>query len=866
MDVLQPAQTASTPALQPQLVDVPVFNRPSRPNLGLKGRPIILRANHFHISMPRGFVHHYNIYIQPDNCPRMVNHEIICAMVSAYSQVFDSVRPVYDGRNNFFTKDPLPIGKDKVELEVTLPGGSKDRIFCVYIKWLSQISLFALEEALEGRTRQIPYDTIFALDVIIRYFPLMTYTPVGRSFFFPPEGNYHSLSGGREIWHGFHQSVKPSKWKLMLNIDVTATAFHKAQSMIEFMCELLNIQNIRNQRKTLSDAQILKFAKVIKGFKIEVTHCGKMRRKYKVCNVTSKSAKTLTFPLQLENGQTVACTVAKYFLDKYKIKLRYSYLPCLHVGQEHGHIYLPIEICNLIAGQPVKNLNEIETSSMIETTIINAPDREQEINSLIRQANLNNGLYLQEFGLTISNNMMEVRGRILPPPKLQYGRTLPDQKEFHVQQILPQQGFWDMRGKQFFTGVEIRIWALVCFVSQNTICENELKNFITQLQTISNEAGMPLVGEPCYCKYAKGIDSVEPMFNYLKSTFTGLQLLIIVLPGKTRVYAEVKRVGDNVLGIATQCVQAKNVTSPSFQVFSNLCLKINAKLGGINSILVPSIRSKVFNEPLLFLGASIFHPSVYDINNQSIAAVVGSMDAHPSRYTSTVLLQQYRQENIQELSSMVKDLLIMFYKSTGGFKPHRVILYRDGVTEKQFSRVLQYELAAIREACLKLEVDYKPGITYIIVQKQHHTRLFCADKKEQFGKSGNIPAGTIVDVGITHPTEFDFYLCSHQVVQGTSRPSHYYVLWDDNNFESDELQNLTYQLCYTYVRCTRSVSIPAPLYYAHLVTLRARYHLAKKEDCFKKPHKSGCGEDQTLSVVEHNIQVHAESKKVMYFA
>ena len=31
-------------------------------------------------------------------------------------------------------------------------------------------------------------------------------------------------------------------------------------------------------------------------------------------------------------------------------------------------------------------------------------------------------------------------------------------------------------------------------------------------------------------------------------------------------------------------------------------------------------------------------------------------------------------------------------------------------------------------------------------------RLFCADKKEQSGKSGNIPAGTTVDVGITHPT------------------------------------------------------------------------------------------------------------------
>lgn len=65
--------------------------------------------------------------------------------------------------------------------------------------------------------------------------------------------------------------------------------------------------------------------------------------------------------------------------------------------------------------------------------------------------------------------------------------------------------------------------------------------------------------------------------------------------------------------------------------------------------------------------------------------------------------------------------------------------------------------------------------------------------------------------------------------QGTSRPSHYHVLWDDNCFTADELQLLTYQLCHTYVRCTRSVSIPAPAYYAHLVAFRARYHLVDKE-------------------------------------
>jgi len=45
------------------------------------------------------------------------------------------------------------------------------------------------------------------------------YTPVGRSFFSAPEGYTPPLGGGREVWFGFHQSMRPSQWKMMLNID-----------------------------------------------------------------------------------------------------------------------------------------------------------------------------------------------------------------------------------------------------------------------------------------------------------------------------------------------------------------------------------------------------------------------------------------------------------------------------------------------------------------------------------------------------------------------------------------------------------------------------------------------------------------------
>lgn len=60
--------------------------------------------------------------------------------------------------------------------------------------------------------------------------------------------------------------------------------------------------------------------------------------------------------------------------------------------------------------------------------------------------------------------------------------------------------------------------------------------FTDQLRKISRDAGMPIQGQPCFCKYAQGADSVEPMFRHLKYTYQGLQLVVVILPGKTPVY------------------------------------------------------------------------------------------------------------------------------------------------------------------------------------------------------------------------------------------------------------------------------------------------------------------------------------------
>jgi len=132
--------STSTGSLSPTSDSTPHFICPRRPNLGRDGRPIQLKANHFQISMPRGFIHHYLINIQPDKCPRKVNRDIIETMVQAYGKIFNNLKPVFDGRNNMYTRDPLPIGNDSIELDVTLPGEGKDRVFRVTMKWNAQVS------------------------------------------------------------------------------------------------------------------------------------------------------------------------------------------------------------------------------------------------------------------------------------------------------------------------------------------------------------------------------------------------------------------------------------------------------------------------------------------------------------------------------------------------------------------------------------------------------------------------------------------------------------------------------------------------------------------------------------------------------
>ncbi|KAF2293015.1 hypothetical protein GH714_035086 [Hevea brasiliensis] len=140
------------------------------------------------------------------------------------------------------------------------------------------------------------------------------------------------------------------------------------------------------------------------------------------------------------------------------------------------------------------------------------------------------------------------------------------------------------------------------------------------------------------------------------------------------------------------------------------------------------------------------------------------------------------------------------------------MLHLNGVAESQFSKVLNVEVEQILKAYqdhFKSEVDI-PKFTVIVAQKDRHTKLFQDISPE------NVPSGTVVDTEIVHPRNYDFYLCAHASMTGTSRPAHYHILLDEIGFSPDELQNLIHALSYVNQRSTTAIRTVAPLRYANL--------------------------------------------------
>jgi eukaryotic translation initiation factor 2C len=440
--------------------------------------------------------------------------------------------------------------------------------------------------------------------------------------------------------------------------------------------------------------------------------------------------------------------------------------------------------------------------------------------------------------------------------------TEEEQKDPHS--MTPHQGVWNLsHGKKLFSVNQDLLdeWILISFGS---ISHEETNRFIQSLTLKAQEMGIKMLPPK---RTARAQGSIEGLFQRAMSCSSNLRLIVFLVTGEEGVYNEIKLVGDVYHGIPTQCILERNAKRLHVSFLSNLILKINTKLGGTNGVIANTAESglrTILPKKTMIVGVDVTHPDQSTVLS-SVAAVVASFDQDCCRYSASVRVQS-KNEVVQDFPEMVVQLLQTYQGKNKGDLPDHVIIYRDGVSGGQYSAVLEYELRGLKEACKSLKSNYSPSVTVIIVQKRHHTRFIPTEESKGVGRCNNIPPGTVVDTQCVHPTHFDFYLCSHFGVQGTSRPTHYVVIHDDNDLKADQLQKLTYNLCHVYAKCNRSISIPAAVQYAHLAAYRARVHMHAVLGSETPSNNSLPGHQQQL-LKQYNDMIIVDPKltSMMYF-
>nr|AGH29124.1 Ago3 [Schistosoma japonicum] len=726
-------------------------------------------------------------------------------------QVADSLHDfiIYDGGHDIYSVDRLPgIGTVSVEKEMNIidPLGRDNLVLKYQIMEVQQVSTDDIQQYIDNpkaTSLNMPQESIRLIDCMLRTVSKRSLVSFGRSALFYDRPVKVVADKLFSIYKGFITSVRP-QWKVRINIDMTFKAFFTAGNLADVMYEKYGDNMARCSTQMAHDLRRIR-VETEKFYKSDNGNA--YSRRFTVHGVSSVPADRLMI-------EELKQSVAAYFDQHHHIKLKYPELPCVKVDQKR-EVYMPMELLNILPYQ-APNASKAEVASeVVRCAAVRPQERFRELVEFASTMSKSHPLF-QLFQVKIANKPVDVKSRVLQPPTAVFSRREAIQLKAGSWNILD---FYEPARR----GVEI-LWGIIC-VPSNPRSRGDVEKVTIELPKVANRFGVSFSNKPLViqCHVAQ----LEKTFaEFLRQ---GCNFIVFILYDELA-YAVIKRLGDLRLGVRTQCVRGSTLRKPN--VFPNLLLKLNGKLGGVNWI-IPNLVERS-NELIMVFGADVTHPAPTQIQQirKSVAAVVGSVSLDLMRYGAIVRQQattergnKTTREIIDNLQTSVVELLMLYLRNTNGRFPKRIIFYRDGVSEGQFENVLVEELAAIQRACTEIRPGEEPAITFIVVQKRHHIRF-----KPNDPRSRNVEPGTVVDTNITHPREFDFYICSHEGIQGTSKPSHYHILYDDSNFSSDALQIFSYYLCYAYMRCSRSVSYPAPVYYSHLAAFRARDWLSNMSE------------------------------------
>lgn len=747
---------------------------------------------------------------------------------------------IYDGNKLAWSMKPYGQVRMIVDLDVEngrQPDTTGKQTFRIHVNQTKSFSLNVLNAYMSGQashTTQV-LEGINFLDHLMREGPSndSRLVPLKASFFRREGGDKMDLGGSIEAWRGIFQSVRPAQGnKMVINLDVSNTTFWKPQGLLETIIQkngLRDPSQIANVFNRQSDA--IATGKYLKKLNVKAFYKGNPapEKEWKIEKVASVSANTHRIKWRV-NGQDTGemVTVTAYFQRKYNLNLKFPALPMIQVTKKmRGEpIYFPMEILVVREHQRyATKLDENQTANMIKFAVSPPAKRLEAIQQGKSWLNWGNDNYMKNYGLRIDPNMLNTNARILPPPGVKFKNKTEEPGT---------KGRWDLRGKAFITPnpTELKSWGIGFFNGRTSFTPQTLEKFYLDfVKQYKGHGGVVANGKPHMMPLNNDPGTaVNELYQATGNAFKQKpQLLIFLVQNRnSQHYLRIKKSCDCRFGVVSQVMQAQQVAKGQPQYYSNVLMKVNAKLGGATAQAQPgrgSGFSGSFSSPTCFIGADVSHASPGS-DQASMAAVTLSFDRFAGRYAAGCQTNGRRVEMItpDNWRSILGPLMQEWMARVGGGRaPGQVYYVRDGVSEQQFAHVLQQEVPEIKAVLDKAAGGKWQGkITTIIAAKRHHIRAF--PKASDADQKGNPLPGTLIERDVTSPNEFDFYLYTHIALQGTSRPTHYTVIQDEANHKPSAIQNMLYEHCYQYMRSTTSVSLHPAAYYAHLASNRAKAH------------------------------------------
>ncbi|XP_041986961.1 protein argonaute-2-like isoform X2 [Aricia agestis] len=797
---VQPSDTATLHAKQPTQA-LCRFQIP-RKIMGedLTSQRIKVVTNYLRMQFKDIKIHRYDVNVKPDK-PKKMMPKVFQQVKNKY---FKDHTIAFDQTKNMFTLKLITRSvTDTLETGVeVLDDNNAAMSFQVVIKHTGVIDLSTISNYMRkgGSTLEMPMEAIQCIDVILQQGTLGNYVKAGRQYFRRPNQPI-DLTYGMEMWTGLFQSAVFNSGAY-INIDVAHKGFPKQQTILQ---ALKNDFNLDPRRDLEGQRGVEEFKHFLKGLRVTALIGGDSksgRKREFICNEIVAPPSKLGFSITDDKGQTMKCTVEKYFEITKKYRLQYPNLNCIWVGPRDKNIYYPMELLEVVYGQPInKQLSDKQLPIMVKEAATFPNIRIKKIHEVIQNMKYASNPQFKQFGLNISDQLTTIDAKILKVPKLNCGGR---------NYIEPRRGAWQAPG--LLQAQALHKWAIMLVEGNPSF--TPIPPIVDMMISVGRKMGMQ-IAQPMFIRESLQIRDLRNTLHQMVDK--GVNFVVVIITNRDRdAYHKVKRTAELDVGVLTQCIKDFTANRKmNEQTMRNILLKINSKLMGVNQALeVSSLPKCLQGGDVMLVGADVTHPSPDQSSVPSIAAVTASIDSKYFLYNIELSVQTPKKEMIMQFEDMMVDHLQVYKQHNNGRLPKKVYVLRDGVSDGQFAEVMNSELVALHNAFKRFAIE-KPEILFLLVQKRHHTRLFTT-------RHENVEPGTVVDTDIVHQTELNFYLVSHQAIKGTARPTRYHCVCNDGKLTVSEVEQLAFYLCHLYSRCTRSVSYPTPTYYAHLACFRAR--------------------------------------------